>query len=513
MGLKPDRWIKEMARKHNMIEPFEPEQIRFRNGQRVISYGTSSYGYDIRIADEFKIFTNALSAVVDPKRMAPGSYVDFEGDVCTIPPNSFVLGRTIEYFRIPRNVLTICLGKSTYARCGLIVNVTPFEPCLSSDTEVLTREGWVNIADIQIGDNVLTRRDDGVAEYNPVQKKQAFLFDGDMMHFDGKSISQLVTPDHKVFVWLRNSRNNTYKDSLRRADSIFGKYNYSFDRRVKWHGNDPGDTIEINGDVYPTNAFLRFLGCWLGDGSAYHGNDGGYIIKLAAVTKERKFEYFDRTLQNMGIKNARRHERGFMFYKKSLCEYLMQFGHAKDKFIPRNILMFSAKRLIHLVDGLMASDGNAETQTYTTASVRLANDVQELAFKVGRYAIVRSVESKICGKELEAYKVRFCDTHATPKMPPKNHKRVPYSGMVYDITIENHIFFMRHNGKASWTGNCWQGHATLEISNTTPLPARIYANEGIAQVLFFEADEECECSYADRKGKYQGQRGIVLPKA
>ncbi|HEY4688330.1 MAG TPA: dCTP deaminase [Anaerolineae bacterium] len=122
--MQPDHWIRKMAKEHRMIEPFEEGRV----GNGVISYGVSSYGYDIRIADEFKIFTNVHSAIVDPKHFDPKSMVDFKGDVCIIPPNSFVLGRTIEYFRIPRNVLTICVGKSTYARCGLIVNVTPFEP-------------------------------------------------------------------------------------------------------------------------------------------------------------------------------------------------------------------------------------------------------------------------------------------------------------------------------------------------------------------------------------------------
>ncbi len=124
MGLKPDHWITKMALEQRMIEPFAESQVRYG----VISYGVSSYGYDIRVADEFKIFTNVFSAVVDPKHFDPKSMVDFRGEVCVIPPNSFALARTIEYFRIPRGVLTVCLGKSTYARCGIIVNVTPFEP-------------------------------------------------------------------------------------------------------------------------------------------------------------------------------------------------------------------------------------------------------------------------------------------------------------------------------------------------------------------------------------------------
>ena len=124
MGLKPDNWIRKMALEHRMIEPFVDTQVR----SGVIRYGVSSYGYDIRVADDFKIFTNVFSAVVDPKHFDPKAMVDFKGEVCIIPPNSFVLAKTVEYFRIPRNVLTVCLGKSTYARCGLIVNVTPFEP-------------------------------------------------------------------------------------------------------------------------------------------------------------------------------------------------------------------------------------------------------------------------------------------------------------------------------------------------------------------------------------------------
>ena len=128
MSIKSDKWIRRMAEAHRMIEPFEARQVREVNGERIVSYGTSSYGYDIRCSDEFKIFTNVHSTVVDPKHFDAKSFVDFKGPVCIIPPNSFALARTVEYFRIPRNVLTVCLGKSTYARCGIIVNVTPFEP-------------------------------------------------------------------------------------------------------------------------------------------------------------------------------------------------------------------------------------------------------------------------------------------------------------------------------------------------------------------------------------------------
>jgi dCTP deaminase len=128
MSIKSDRWIRRMAAEYGMIEPFEPGQVRRVGERAIVSYDTSSYGYDVRCAGEFKIFTNINSTIIDPKRFDENSFVDVSGETCIIPPNSFALARTVEYFRIPRNVLTICVGKSTYARCGIIVNVTPLEP-------------------------------------------------------------------------------------------------------------------------------------------------------------------------------------------------------------------------------------------------------------------------------------------------------------------------------------------------------------------------------------------------
>ncbi|MFZ2506844.1 MAG: dCTP deaminase [Steroidobacteraceae bacterium] len=127
MSIKSDRWIRRMAAK-GMIEPFEGSQVRVMEGRKIISYGTSSYGYDVRCAGEFKIFTNINSTIVDPKNFDTNNFVDLRADVCIVPPNSFALARTVEYFRIPRSTMVICLGKSTYARCGIIVNVTPLEP-------------------------------------------------------------------------------------------------------------------------------------------------------------------------------------------------------------------------------------------------------------------------------------------------------------------------------------------------------------------------------------------------
>ena len=129
MSIKSDKWITKMSKTQLMIEPFSENQVRLdKDGEKLISYGVSSYGYDVRCSNEFKVFTNIHSAIVDPKSFDEKSFVDIESDICVIPPNSFALARTVEYFKIPRNVLTVCLGKSTYARCGIIVNVTPLEP-------------------------------------------------------------------------------------------------------------------------------------------------------------------------------------------------------------------------------------------------------------------------------------------------------------------------------------------------------------------------------------------------
>ncbi len=128
MSLQADRWIRKMALEEGMIEPFCEDQVREKNGQKIVSYGLSSYGYDLRVSDKFKVFTNVYNSIVDPKNFQEDSFVDIEGDTCIIPPNSFALAVSVEYFRIPRDVLTMCIGKSTYARCGIIVNVTPFEP-------------------------------------------------------------------------------------------------------------------------------------------------------------------------------------------------------------------------------------------------------------------------------------------------------------------------------------------------------------------------------------------------
>ncbi len=524
MGLKPDHWIRKMALEQQMIDPFFDGQKR--NG--VISYGLSSYGYDIRVANEFKVFTAGVGdlSVVDPKNIDIRAMVDFVGDVCIIPPNSFALARSLEYIRMPRDVLGMVIGKSTYARCGIVTNFTPLEPCFSDDTEVLTPAGWRLIKDIEIGDLVLGMAEDGFAEYQPVLAKQIYDYRGELLHFEGRSIDLLVTPEHKLLV---NHRTNGYRTRkgpektgwhTEEAKNVWGRYGYEMTRQVRWRGETPGDYVLIQGDQYPTRAFLRFLGLWLGDGSAYiahkDGKDSGYIIQIASF-KDR--DYVESVLRELGVHYFATAE-GFRFFKKSLYEYLAPYVHAENKALPGEWLRLDAEHINLILEGLMRSDGNQETQTITTVSKQLADEIQMMAFMSGKAAIVRQskpqqpreLKARVIKSNYPVYKVRLVEKHITPKVEPATHKKQFYEGKVYDVTVSNHLIFVRRNGKAIWSGNCWHGYITIEISNTTPLPAKIYANEGIAQVLFFEGDEPCEVSYADKKGKYQGQIGVVLPR-
>jgi deoxycytidine triphosphate deaminase len=479
----------------------------------VISYGLTSYGYDMRVDRHFKVFTNAHgNVVVDPKAMDERAFVDIETDVCIIPPNSFALAVSVEKFSIPRGVLGLVVGKSSYARCGLIMPLTPLEPtwCTSGDTEALTPDGWKLIKDLVKGDLVLTRNPDGAwAEFRAVQATQCVPFNGDLLHFNGRSVDQLVTPDHHMFVHHRRSHrrpdgtsSEIETEKLLPAGKIFGRHNYSLDRLVHWRGPEPA-TLSIAGRDWNADDFLEFYGSWLGDDSAYHGNDEGCHVKLAVVTKEEKRRRFHDVLARLGI-TAALEERGFHFCDKALCLWLKQHGHARDKFIRRDFLQLGPNRLASLLRGLMQSDGCAATNTYTTISRQLADDVQELIFKCGRAAIIREVRDPH-----RRYVIHDCDVSKTPKIRPEHHSSEPYTGSTYDITVPNHVFFCRRNGKASWTGNC--GKVTIEISNTTPLPAKVYANEGIAQVIFIKGLLDCDVSYEDKGGRYQHQSGITLP--
>jgi deoxycytidine triphosphate deaminase len=361
MSIKSDNWIRRMATQHAMIDPFEPNQVRQAGNGRIISYGTSSYGYDVRCANEFKIFTNINSTIVDPKKFDEKSFVDLISDVCIIPPNSFALARTVEYFRIPRSVLTICLGKSTYARC------------FSGDTRVALVDGSAPTLE-----EMARRHEQGELFWGysigPYGRVIVTLLDAprfigrdsliELELDDGERVR--ATPDHE---FLRRDGSLTAASDLRPGDSLMPLY----------RGKERG--VET---VYQPS-----VGCLL----PIHHTEGGHQGIMAPAHNHRVISV-------------------------------------------RNI------------------PGEHDTYCLTVP-------------EAGNFALESGVFVQNCG----------IIVNVTPLEPE------------------------------------WEGHVTLEFSNTTPLPAKIYANEGAAQMLFFESDEVCAISYKDRGGKYQGQKGVTLPKA
>jgi deoxycytidine triphosphate deaminase len=594
-----------MAIKHKMIEPFEERLVR----KGVISYGLSSYGYDMRLADEFLIFTNVWGAIVDPKAFDERAFVRHKGDFCIIPPNSFVLGRSVEYFRIPREVICIVVGKSSYARCGIVVNVTPLEPCYDKETELLTLEGWKRFDELTGKELVATLNQRGELEYQKIEKVHKFRYKGKLIRIAGRSFDLAVTPAHLLLVRKRGRKHFEFIP----AYEIYGRYDYELKRDAIWKGTKMDffelPPVEINGrfsqshalrrkilsvigeepmatrDIYkacgvnvsqrrflwtldklarqgylqkehqrtlinghsikvaiwkktkrceesplldtvmrpslkiPMDDWLRFFGFWLAEGSCYRRN-GEYVVKLACFNGKvkKKVRKWLKRLPFHFIET----DTGFAILDKQLYSYLVQFGHASQKFIPSEIKSLPPKQLKILLDAFLLGDGNKQTLTLTTSSKRLADDLQEVILKCGWASIVRRIpkeavkprvlQGHVIRQKHDIFKVRIAKRHLTPKLTKRNFSEIDYDDFVYDVTVPNHTLYVRRNGKTCWSSNCWEGHVTIEISNTTPLPAKIYANEGIAQVIFLSADEVCEVSYADRKGKYQGQKGIVPPK-
>jgi deoxycytidine triphosphate deaminase len=602
-GIKNDEWIKHMAIKHKMIEPFAEKLVR----KGKISYGLSSYGYDMRIADEFYIFHNAYpTEIIDPKNFKENYFIKHKGKFCIIPPNSFALARSVEYFRIPRNVLAIVLGKSSYARCGIIVNVTPLEPCYDKETEVLTIDGWKKFYELSQDDLLATLNSKGQLEYQRPIKFQKFRYKGKMIRIRGRNIDLCVTPDHLLLV---RKRWRKYLEFVKAKD-VYGKYNYELKRDAKWKGeeieyfylprmldenrlnkfknltsilemleqnnlttvgikNNPSkvphrtllfylDELYSKGfleksaifkrrkiganrifvwglkkDLYELYDFylkpikirmkdwLKFFGIWLAEGSTYiDERKRNYAVKIACFDPKKR-KIIRKWLSKLPFRFFETKE-GFVCLNKSLCLYLKQFGHAPEKFIPKEIKNLASSYLKILLSSFLLGDGNLQTLTYTTTSKKLADDLQEIILKCGWTAIVRKIpktsykrrilKGHLVQANYDIYKIRISKRHLTPKIYKNSFSLIDYNDYVYDVTVPNHTLYVRRNGKACWSSNCWEGYVTIEISNTTPLPAKIYANEGIAQVIFLEADEPCKISYADRKGKYQGQKGITLPK-
>ena len=526
-----------------MIEPFESGQVREAGGHKIVSYGTSSYGYDARCSDEFKIFTNVHSTVVDPKSFDERSFVDFKGDVCIIPPNSFALARTVEYFRIPRNVLTCCLGKSTYARCfrgdtrvalvdgtaptleemarrhdagelfwgysiglhgRLIVSLLDAPRFIGRDAliELQLDSGEVIHA---TSDHLFMRRDGSMAaaatlrQGEPLMPLYRQLRRGYEMVY--QPLSGHLFPTHRLAdEW--NLRNSIYPD-------LPGTHRHHM------------HNAETYGDDFDPEAH----GSAIRDSLSRRALDPQWRERFAALQAERAVRFWGEDRYE-GIRRqlieARRNP------SKATREALRVAMHARYS--------DPAERLRHgerMRSAWARDDGTRRRAQAETA--RQINLRAEITPERVRAALDET------GSIRGAARLLQCDRSVFRRFPDviaqfggrtmlgryRNHKiarvrELPGAHDVYCLTVPEAGNFALDAGV--FVRNCgiivnvtplepeWEGHVTLEFSNTTPLPAKIYANEGVAQMLFFESDEVCETSYRDRGGKYQGQKGVTLPK-
>ena len=508
MSIKSDRWIRRMASEHGMIDPFSPEQVRVADGHKIVSYGTSSYGYDVRCADEFKIFTNINSTIVDPKNFDEKSFVDFKGPVCIIPPNSFALAGTVEFFRIPRTVLTICLGKSTYARC------------FRGDTRVALVDGTAPTIEEMAGRHAAGELFWG---YSIGQHGRLIVTHLDAPRFIGRdSLVEIeldsgerihATPDH---LFLRRDGRMTEAHALRPRDALMPLY------RDVFRGYEVVYQ-PIDGHLYPTH---RLADEWNVRHEIYADSPG---------THRHHVDFDRRNNRPTNIQRMPASEHIRLHNGESYGEEFDAEGHGSAIHRRATLKRYAdpMERLRHsrlMVEAWATDDGQRRRrQAEVARRIRLRGEISN---EVVRRALDET------GSIRGAAALPNCDRPVFRRFPEviakfrgtpayRNHRVVAVREIggdhdVYCLTVPEAGNFALQAGV--FVRNCgiivnvtplepeWEGHVTLEFSNTTPLPAKIYANEGVAQMLFFESDEVCETSYRDRGGKYQGQRGVTLPK-
>ncbi len=593
MGLKPDHWIRKMALEQGMIEPFVDHQVR----EGVISFGVSSYGYDIRVANEFKIFTNVYSAIVDPKQFDSRSMVDFIGDVCIIPPNSFALAKTVEYFRIPRKVLTVCLGKCLTgdtrivdAETGDYIPLEDFVRRKSPHTIGLNEwklkttsvtnhvdngtkpvfllttrlgqkikatahhrfrafHGWVELQDLRPGDRLAIARSCPIFGKEDWPQHEAVLLG--LLLSDG----QCHTPGHSPRF---TSDDAALVEALTQAAHSFGgmvspvgKYGYNLVNR-KGHGGIPlrnrfyvwlerlGCNVGSANKYMPSivfrarkesvRVFLQSL--FSGDGSIYR-SEAGRFLEYSSISERLIYDIHHLLLRFgiFGLVRSKISASGKRTYRYQITdpEMIQRFAQevgflpgSKKQNMLDSIVSEALPRMRSNFDTLPAEAWPIMRDLVTKQKVSLRSigidrtqPDQSLPYSIAQVAAVATQDEEFSGLVNSDV---IWDTVET--IEPAGEERV------YDISVPEGQNFLAndmivHNSTYARCGLIvnvtpfepqWEGYVTLEISNTTPLPARIYANEGIAQVLFFEADEECEISYADKKGKYQKQQSIILPK-
>jgi dCTP deaminase len=564
MTIKADKWIRRMAEQHGMIEPFEPGQVREVNGQRIVSYGTSSYGYDIRCSNEFKLFTNLNSTIVDPKNFDPSSFVDVNRDFCIIPPNSFALARTVEYFRIPRNVMTICLGKSTYARCfrgdtrvALVDGTAPTLEEMAKRAEqgevfwgysigpngrlivtlldaprYIGRDSLVQV-DLDSGeciyatpDHLFMRRDGRMVEADALRPNDALmplyrdLRRGYEMVY--QPINGHMYPTHRLAdEW--NLRHSIYGD-----EPGTHRHHIDFDRRNNRPSNlermNASEHIRLHNDEsYGEDFDAEAHSAAIRDALERKTQDPQWRVRFAPVQTERALNFW-------------RDEKYAAIRERVLEQRRNQSGETRELHRPAMLTRYAVpgERARHSDLMKKAWAGDDGTRRRMQAEVARAINIRAaISRETVREALDQTGSIRGAARLLDCDRSvfrRFPDTiadFAGPRGAYRNHRVVavtPVAGDhdVYCLTVPEAGNFALESGV--FVHNCgiivnvtpfepeWEGYVTLEFSNTTPLPAKIYANEGVAQVIFFEADEVCETSYKDRGGKYQGQQGVTLPK-
>ncbi len=564
MSIKSDRWIRRMAAEQHMIEPFSAGQIRMADGHKIISYGTSSYGYDVRCAEEFKIFTNINSTIVDPKNFDEKSFVDFNGPVCIIPPNSFALARTVEFFRIPRSVLTICLGKSTYARCfrgdtrvALVDGTAPtleemarrhasgelfWGYSLGQNSRLIVSLldaprfiGRDSLLEVELDDgqcihatpdHLFMRRDGRMAPAHTLRPRDALMplyrdlirgYESIYQPIDGH-----LCPTHRLAdEW--NLRHQIYEDAPGTH-----RHHLDFDRR----NNRPTNIVRMeasehirlhNADSYGEDFDPEAHGSAISAALTRRAADPKWRENFRRVQSQRATDFW----------KSGRYEQ----IRRQLIEGRRNPTDATREAHRRAMVRRYTdpeERARHsqlMIKAWSTDDGTRRSrQAEIARRIRLREGVTA---EIVRRALddtgsIRGAATLLkCDRSV--FK-RFPDVPASFRGTPayRNHKvaavrEVAGEHDVYCLTVPEAGNFALQAGV--FVQNCgiivnvtplepeWEGHVTLEFSNTTPLPARIYANEGVAQMLFFESDEVCETSYRDRGGKYQGQRGVTLPKA
>jgi len=494
MSIKSDRWIREMAGEHGMIEPFEPGQVRVApGGERIVSYGTSSYGYDVRCAREFRVFTNINSAIVDPKAFDSASFVDLEGETCIIPPNSFALARTVEYFRIPRNVLTVCLGKSTYARCfsgdtrvALADGRAPRLEDMARAAEGgerffgygMARSGEVSVVELvaprAIGrDSLIELTLDNGRSVLATPDHEFLLRDGTMRRAGDLVPGVSLMPLYRS---LRRGHEMTYQPASGRMTPtrrLVQEWSFRHERHPNSPASDRGYLERCPTDGTPHG----------GRGNASGPRRVHDAIPAATPVHDGAAEGIGETLSRL-----RRDDERYARHREARWMTAKAFRHpdrrpgTSDALRPRPVDAPEAgERWRQGRDAFRASDRAARAEwERRSRAVSGANH---------RVVAVRAVPGD--------HDVYCLSVPETGNFALEAGVFVSNCGIIVNVTpLEPE----------------WEGHVTLEFSNTTPLPAKIYADEGIAQMLFLESDEVCETSYADRGGKYQGQRGVTLPR-